>query len=290
MLKITPNQLLDYQYAIVDQIQFNVNFFESYPIVELFPDKNKKHLFPILLPLEKLSKIQKEELVEILFSELEQNNKPIVSMFINADNLKLVAFKNYLEKKLVISTNGHYSLFRFYDPRVFTQLLWMWSSEQLSNFYSSINSCCFCLNKQFYAYINHDIKHNYNRKQSKVNLNTLHRIGLINRTLDILNLKVDLQEHTIKSQQINTLIEKAQSNYQIYSECDLILFAKHGMLISLNFDLHSILQNRFNDKKFFSKTNHYTQMCRLISSTEWLSILNDFDIEDEIIIRKVIYG
>ncbi|AXE90939.1 hypothetical protein R8871_05642 [Paraburkholderia graminis C4D1M] len=161
-----------------------------------------------------------------------------------------------------------YSVFRFYDPRVFRHLPWVLQPEQLSALFGPVNRWRYLDNNQGWATVERPLEPVLPFKPTAEQRATLTRLHLIEKALKSIGEAGEATDHRT-ARQLDSLFEKG-ARYSLTDE-DLAVFVVQGALVSPHFDRHpkviAALQR--------SASSSYAEVTTQWSDEEWAQIFHD---------------
>ena len=273
---------VDYDYVLIDP-NLNANYIEEVEdkLVSLAPDyaNDIAHVFPYLLRLNTVDKALFDEIQDHDIQQIKQGFSPFFLFYFKSFPTREPDIVKHLKQCLVYESDGKKYLYRFYDPRIWMILNYKFSSD------------FFWLNKYF-----QDVKFgflgnlfyfkNMDRTdfQKNIDFQLLERIGIFNRTVDLLNEKnTDLNVYFLKVEEIFKNIEILESK-KIYEKDDLITALFHIDLIGKNYIETSFFTNLGQHKK------GYEQASKLLPTKDWEEFFLNNKVFDENLKNKVMYG
>lgn len=194
LIPYESEKMIEYDYAIIDP-NLNADYFYDLEssLISLAPDyaKNIQHVFPYLIHLNNIDAELKNEILEFDKEKIENNYFPFFLFKFKSFPTREPDIVNHLKENLVYELDGKKVLYRFYDPRVWMNLNYFSSRDflWLNKYFNEVELGFFCKN---YKFLNKNIESYFVKNDQDL----LERIGISNRTLDILKYKMfDLDQY-----------------------------------------------------------------------------------------------
>lgn len=268
-----------HNYALIDRKRVG-EIPKDWPVIPLVPRAlaGQPDEMPLLLPLNLLADQQHRE----IFEEVEQMSaKGLLPWFETLLSSELTPEKlaKHLSSQLLFKDkqNRPY-LIRYYDPRVFAQLSWIYSVPEFRMFYGGIT---FSLIQRWNLLFNGHWEDlpcpplEGSQKwpnQAEIEARVM-RIGLINLTIAKLPPPANLAERVALGQTIDGFIKRGQEQYGLNHKNDLTRFACLALTLHSNFDQHPVI------KKILERNGHddltYCQRLARLSPKQWAVLRDD---------------
>ncbi|WP_175545572.1 DUF4123 domain-containing protein [Chitinimonas taiwanensis] len=240
-MQMDPCLIEKHAFALVDSLCID----ESYPSflrgkpITLSGLERESHLLPRLVDLKSLSPHEKLQLLNMLDERCLLDETPPICTFFEAE-VETKAMENQLATRLLLHDGYGKYLLRFYDPRVWIQLLRLLDSGQKKAIFGSIASWTVCMNGHWLNEKKPSSEDLASWSFSTGQLKKIALIGQVNTVLAITSTQFrggQLDDFLRSSEKAEFLLERA-AQYGISDEASLIEFALHGMTVHSDFHRH----------------------------------------------------
>ncbi|WP_340617951.1 DUF4123 domain-containing protein [Xenorhabdus entomophaga] len=252
--------LENHRYALIDRALFP-ELDDELPVIEVVSPllAPQAELYPWLIPMHELSPTMWVNLFSSINKSIEEQRQPIVSLFFDSE-LPPEEMKNRLVHGLYIQDKSRKGfILRYYDPRVLFHLSWLWDiptfRSQLS--VDTIKHWTFYLAGEWHT-LSFSQEEPYKIAPANIQINRVHRIGMINQVLAKMSPIPNLKERKKVSMEIEGLFQVATERFKLTHRNDLVAFAFYGVTVNMFFYEHRyfkvLLVDCAEHAEYFSKT------------------------------------
>jgi hypothetical protein len=230
--------LAECSYAIVDRVAVH-DLPEDLQLIGLIPPalEDSAALMPALLDLKTLNDEQRQLYGERLGHETLRKQPLLFSAFLHTEANRY-ELTSHLEKALILDrgTNGR-SYFRFFDPRVFIQLEWLWDGRQWGELLGPIDRWSYGLDGHW-GTAQRDALIKSGAPTSDINpMITVAWLDAINEAI-ALAAPESLDARQTSGKLAADLLVVAQRRFGLRQGQDIALFLAHGLRIHPRFYDH----------------------------------------------------
>ncbi|WP_159564218.1 DUF4123 domain-containing protein [Budvicia diplopodorum] len=269
-----PSELGSHNYAFIDRIFYD-QVGKTLPVLEVVMPtmQAQAHLYPYLLLLDELDDASWIALNETIAGQIALSEPLLCSVFFTSRLLPKTLCQ-ILAERLIRKYDDKYYVLRYYDPRVISHLLWMFSDEEWRAFEleTRCSSWTIYLNGGWHSFeieTNEDDVRDCTVRNSK---ETLLNIGDINSVFSVLPKEAHLKDHIHLSQKVNGYLVTAKDQYGFVNPLDRIAFAHHCVTVGEGFDETPFMAKAISNGK--QNNMRYTTFTGNFSPPDWL-LIND---------------
>lgn len=277
-------QFSQHDYAIIDRALIgNIeNLANELPLIEMTSPvlEHQAHLYPYLLSIGKVTPRLWQYMCNLVNDSVGNSYFPIFSILYKS-SLPPEVFRSRLVNILIFKDDGgkNYS-FRFYDPKVFIHMFWIFSLNELAAFsrLTDISVCSFLIGKEWYS-----VEFGFNDDDDdddddsfitsiNNNLDKLKSIKVINNIIRMNGFfdECSLYEYILGCNKIYDSISLARKFYKMESDEDLACFSSHYLNVGTTFYQHPKLSKILED--CVDNKGSYHRLVNNISNLEWNEI------------------
>lgn len=267
-----PLERSKHNYALIDRVFYN-NMDEDFPVLEVVTPniQAQAHLYPYLLPLDSLSDSAWVRLNRIINAQTKQQEPLLTSLFFTSEYHPETLSK-VLAEQLIKKFDNKYYVLRFYDPRVFVQLLWMLPDNDWLTFSTGTGSSDWSLFIQSCWHSVSLSRKSFDNNEVNITRNLLN-IGMINRVLLKLPKEKNIFKYIDLSKGINEALVVSSDKYKLLDVDDRILFAFHSITIGQLFHEVPMVMNVM--KKISYQDIGYKELVSDFSELDW-KLIKDY--------------
>ena len=239
--------LANYSYAIVDRVAVH-DLPQDLELIGLIPPalEESAALMPALLDLKALTSEQRHLCGERLDYEAVRKQPLMFSAFLQTDASRY-ELASHLERALILDRgqNGR-SYFRFFDPRVFIQLEWLWDGRQWDELLGPIGHWTYGLDGHRRT-VERDAMIKCGASTSDIDpIITVAWLDAINEAI-ALAAPESLAARQRSGQLAATLLVVAQRRFGLRQGQDVAMFIAHGLTIHPRFYDHPLVRRRLQE-------------------------------------------
>lgn len=246
-------------------------------------------LMPSLIELSQLSEAKSIELLELMNSQINDNEVPVVSTLISTD-YDLKRMQSYFAKVQICSNvKGERAWLRVHDPRVWAQLERTLKPATFTKITKPIHTWTMYFGREW---VSQNPKSTSAGHQTFANLQlddqewaALERIGIVNRSLQELNI-TGHKESLSHSTGLDELTVRAQRTYGLNSVDELVCYVCLGWNSHPMFDTHQIARDAIIKYQHQLKTGELdvndssaVNAFKDLTDSDWASIRKDLNLE-----------
>lgn len=225
-----PGILSEHNFALIDRVKHQ-NIEASWPVLELVSPllRPQAKLYPWLLPLNELSSDEWHRLL-VQLGEAKNAQEPVCCLLLQSHSTK-EALRDKLIKALYFTDEQRKGyILRYYDPRVFSHLVWMLTPYLLAQTLPvrEVEHWTFWLEGKWHT-VKLPLAFAWQPGDPHMlPVEQLQRCGLINQVLEQISPVDDMQQRQQVSQKIDGLIEQA-GRLNFSDKHDQMAFALQGL-------------------------------------------------------------
>ncbi|RQS26679.1 DUF4123 domain-containing protein [Burkholderia sp. Bp8992] len=247
---------------------------DDLPWHDIVPDwlANERHLLPVVLHLDHLDDIQREEITQ----SLEVDSSGIASAMLICSDLSVEAQARRLAARVAITLEDDSRvLLRFADAAVFIHLLWVLPLPHLA-------ALCDGISRWWVSF--HGLWHELEftsrpevawSKLDEARSIALTNVGLVNGTLATMPEATEMKQMWRFSQEVNQWLCTAQSEFGLTDASDCMAFARHGCLLGRSFTNHPKLVPHL--RVAAATPGAYAQATESFPENEWSNVIADIE-------------
>ncbi|WP_082672563.1 DUF4123 domain-containing protein [Luteimonas abyssi] len=187
MQDLDHRRLLAHDYALINPLQVDSQFWQDLPIESVAPEEAKDAgLYPLLLQFSRLPHDERIDLLDRDGAHRRHSRKPFFSALLRAP----VPWKElvvHLRRQMVLRgppPAREQALLRYYDPVVFRHLLWLLNQKQRLALLGGITHWSWCDPQHgWQQYLREGAQGSMRMTPTLEQWDTLKRLGLLNRSL-----------------------------------------------------------------------------------------------------------
>jgi hypothetical protein len=276
--------LASHDYGIVDRTAVMPELWRELPLHPLVPDAlhDSADLMPALLPLKALTAEQIASICDNYEVELENHDRRdyLLSCLLApaSPDAELKALVRHLSDRLVLLNPQGLVFLRYFDSRVFTQLRWLFKPEQMRALFGPFQTWTFRFQDDWLSMTAPDVPEvgGASWRVDASDQAALSRVGFVNVALSQRRAQLErpwsgLAEYDLLAKQAGSAIERAQRDYGLESEADLVAFAQHALAYGENFYLHPRFEQLMRDVRQNPHAGYAYEAAQL-EDAEWALI------------------
>lgn len=239
--------LLSHDAALINPQQVEAELWDDLPCMPLVPPLLQAHakLMPRLLDLNAMTSEARVQLLERSEQHRRHSDQPFFSALVTFQkNRNFKKQAHHLTSRLILTgPNSGRCLLRYYDPRVFRHLLWIFNDNQLDRLLCGVKEWLwldgngiwqiFSPNAKTTAALIHVTPQQWD---------AIGRVGLLNRCLNWLAVGSGFDIAGLEqAKQVDQLLLEAQQQHGLADANDCCLFAEQAMVFGRELHRHPIM-------------------------------------------------
>lgn len=254
--------LQQHNYCIINPLQVEPNLWQDLPAAFLTPKEleSDADVMPVLIDLNVLSGEQRFGLIDRVNQQAKTSTYPFFSALLLSD-LDVINLQQRLTQRLILRGPQGKTFFRFYDPRVFKHLGWIFNPLQQQFLLKGITQWSwFCVQAQEWKTVE-------GNKGSRLNFLRLDpeqwqkvaNIALLNQCLTQLSDVASLNIHDKKDiQKVYQWLKLAQTQKGLKTADDYCLYVEQLVRYGSRLHQHPKMQQRIKEAE---AGKSYFQLC-----------------------------
>lgn len=233
---IGHRELAAHQYAVVNPLQLKHTHSQwaDLPTRELLPEElaDKAGAMPRLLDLTELDPVQQSALLERVDDWDRVNDYPFFGLLLKSTSSPAGVARHLTRQLVARSPDGSDVLLRWYDPRVFRHLCWLFTPVQMRALSGPVNAWCWRDGPRHWRSLEvAAMGHVPGRLRPTVEQWTaIGRIGVLNRTIAQLERNVEgLAFDEALYRRVEMCLRSAYDQHGLTEEADARLFVEQAI-------------------------------------------------------------
>lgn len=248
---------------------------QSLPWETIAPEslKRETHLLPVVLQLDELNPVQREQVQQQL--TVEDRTKVAPAMLIASDLAAAALARQLAGHAIATLSSDSRVLLRFADPEVFIHLLWVLPLPHLASLCEATRrwSVPFAGEWHELQFVDRP-EADWGALSEDASI-ALANVGLINDTLATLPEPSAIKEVWRSGQQANLWLRSAQTRFALTDAADCVAFARHGVMLGDGFTKHPLLVPHLATAR--DAPGAYARQTASIPTRDWNRVIADIE-------------
>lgn len=233
-------------YALVNPLQIAKPDWQDLPATPLVPEmlQAQPHLMPLLVDLAAMAFEKKVALLERI-ALWRRRGVAYFAALLSCDGRSEVIASHLRNRLIARRPDGERNLLRFYDPRVFRHLRWLFSAEQMNLLLGPIAAWNWPDGDGVWRQHKRGEPMALTLRLDARHWETIDRLRLINRSLNDLEVRApQLTQDDALAQRIDALLAEAQALHALHENDDRLLYAQQPLRFHPHIHRHPTLRAR----------------------------------------------
>ncbi|MBD8577917.1 DUF4123 domain-containing protein [Pseudomonas syringae] len=268
-LPLEHRLIIESPYALLNPLWVEKELWQDLPHMALKPTRLDADagLLPVMLILDELSLTQRLALIKRVQRWQVSNDYPFFCALIESTKPAEQVARHFNRQLLLRRPGEQFSVLRFHDPRVFEHLRWILMPTQLATLMGAADAWYWQdTDGQWQCEIRPELK-TLTMVLFQHQLDTLGRLGVLNRILDHLRLEALSTRFDMDVvRQLDAVLSRAYNHEGLREDADVQLYACQAVTLHRDIHQHPLLIDALNQVRAGHCT--YESACRKVDHQE----------------------